>query len=264
MVNPASGNMGVHGAGGSPYFDVSSCLRLVPKFSERDPDTFFLLFERLARNRNWSDSEQTLLLQCVFTGKAQEAYAALSMSDSENYLMVKQAVLKAYELVPEAYRQKFRGVRRQDRETYVEFARELSTLFGRWRLASEVKTFEQLCELVLVEQFRETLPENLTTYLSERSAQTLAEAAVLADEYALTHKVRGENGRKGGASGYLRSSGSDSPGFKPASHVGKWDSSRTCNYCLGNGHWKADCPVLRSKHKSHTGYCHVKPAALVA
>lgn len=89
-----------------------------------------------------------------------------------NDLMVKQAVLKAYELVPEAYRQKFRGVRRQDRETYVEFAPELSTLFGHWRLASEVKTFEQLCELVLVEQFRETLPENLTTYLSGRRAET--------------------------------------------------------------------------------------------
>lgn len=79
MVNPALGKMGVHGAGGSLYFDVSICLRLVPKFSEWDPNTFFLLFEQLARNRNWSDSEQTLLLQCVLTGKAQEAYSALSM-----------------------------------------------------------------------------------------------------------------------------------------------------------------------------------------
>lgn len=89
-------------------------------------------------------------------------------------------------------------------------------------------------------------------------------AAVLADEYALTHKVQGENGRKGGASGYPRSSGSDSPAFKTASNVGKWDSSRTCNYCLGKGHWKADCPVLRSKHKSHAGFRPVKPATLVA
>ncbi|XP_061596716.1 alpha-N-acetylgalactosaminide alpha-2,6-sialyltransferase 3-like [Cololabis saira] len=31
--------------------------------AEKDPDTFFLLFERLAKNRKWSDSEQTLLLQ---------------------------------------------------------------------------------------------------------------------------------------------------------------------------------------------------------
>ena len=115
-----------------------------------------------------------------------------------------------------------------------------------------------------MEQFRETLPENLATYLSERSVETLAEAAVLADEYALTHKVQGESGRKGGASGYPMSSGSDSSAFKTASNVGKWDSSRTCKNCLGKGHWKAHCPVLRSKHKSHAGFRPVKPAALVA
>ena len=255
---------GDHGPGGSSNFDVSTCLRLVPKFSERDPDTFFLLFERLARNRKWNDSEQTLLLQCVLTGRAQEAYSALSVADSEDYLTVKQAVLKAYELVPEAYRQKFRGIRKQDRETYVEFGRELSTLFGRWRVASDVKTFDNLCELILVEQFRETLPENLATYLSERGADTLSEAAVLADDYALTHKVRGDVGRRSGASGYHRSSERGSPAFKPASSNGKWDASRTCNYCLGKGHWKADCPVLRSKHTSHPGSRPVKPAALVA
>lgn len=77
----------------------------------------------------------------MLTGKAQEAYSTLPPADSEDYLKVKLAVLKAYELVPEAYRQKFRGARRQDKETYVEFARELSTFFARWRLASEVQSF---------------------------------------------------------------------------------------------------------------------------
>ena len=72
---------------------------MIPKFSEEDLDTFFLLFEQLAKTRKWSDPEQTLLLQCVLTGKAQEAFSALSMADSENYNKVKAAVLKAYELV---------------------------------------------------------------------------------------------------------------------------------------------------------------------
>lgn len=54
-------------------FDVAMSLRLVPQFCESDPDTFFLLFERVAEIRVWSDVERTLLLQCVLTGKAQEA-----------------------------------------------------------------------------------------------------------------------------------------------------------------------------------------------
>jgi len=52
-------------------FNVGANLQLLPKFSEKDPDLFFSLFERVASSRGWSDSECTLLLQCVLTGKAQ-------------------------------------------------------------------------------------------------------------------------------------------------------------------------------------------------
>lgn len=51
-IGPVFSNVGDCGAGGSPYFDVSPCLRLVPKFSEKDPDTFFLLFEDWPETKN--------------------------------------------------------------------------------------------------------------------------------------------------------------------------------------------------------------------
>ena len=111
------------------------------------------------------------------------------MADSENYNKVKAAVLKAYELVPEAYRQKFRKSTKHERITYVEFSRELTTLFNHWRVVDEVETFPRLCELLLLEQFKSTLPDCIVTYLSERQVKTASEAAVLADEYSLTHKV---------------------------------------------------------------------------
>ena len=46
------------------------------------------------------------MLQCILTGRAQEAYSALCGEDGLDYEAVKVAVLKAYELVPEAYHQK--------------------------------------------------------------------------------------------------------------------------------------------------------------
>lgn len=90
-------------------FDVVSNLRLVPKFDEGDPNKFFSLFERIANTRNWPDSERVVMLQSVFTGKAQAAYSTRSERDSKSYRIVKEAVLKAYELVPEAYRHRFRS-----------------------------------------------------------------------------------------------------------------------------------------------------------
>lgn len=70
----------------------------------------------------------TLLLQCKLKGKSQEVVAALTLEDSLDYDLVKNAILQAYELVPEAYRQKFRKLRKASAKSCVEFAREKGTL----------------------------------------------------------------------------------------------------------------------------------------
>lgn len=44
------------------------------------------------------------------TGKVQEVCAALSVEDSLDYEVVKGAILRAYELVQEVYRQQFRDL----------------------------------------------------------------------------------------------------------------------------------------------------------
>ncbi|TKS65190.1 Retrovirus-related Pol polyprotein [Collichthys lucidus] len=169
------------------HFDVASNLRLLPKFNENDVETF-CLFERIAHSRSWPDEEQTLMLQCVFTGKAQETYSALSSEDCKDYNVVKSSVLKAYELVPEAYRQRFRSWRKTGKQTHVEFARDLVTHFNRWCSSSGVKTFDKLCDLIALEQFKQSVPDYIATYINEHKVTCPNEAAVLADEYVLTHK----------------------------------------------------------------------------
>lgn len=49
-----------------------------------------------------------------------EVVSALSAEDSFDYDKVEAAVMQAYELVPEAYRQKFRAHRKSAAQTYVE------------------------------------------------------------------------------------------------------------------------------------------------
>lgn len=81
------------------------------------------------------------MLQCVFTGKAQRVFSALGSVESGVYAKVKGAVLKAYELVPEAYRPKFRSWKKGDRETHVEFAQDILAQFIRWCSASQVQKY---------------------------------------------------------------------------------------------------------------------------
>ena len=89
-------------------FDAARNIRLVPKFKEKEVDKFFLHFEKVAVSLKWPKDGWTLMLQSVFIGKAREIYAALAVDQSADYDIVKEAILKGYELVPEAYRQNFR------------------------------------------------------------------------------------------------------------------------------------------------------------
>ena len=108
-----------------------------------------------------------------------------------HWMLVKAAVLRAYELVPEAYRQKFRSHRKSPSRTYmyVEFAREMGTLFDRWCSASKAEDFDSIRQLMLLEEFKNSLPERMVVYLNEQKVTSLAEAAVLADTFVLTHKT---------------------------------------------------------------------------
>ena len=96
-------------------------------FIERDVDKYFPHFDRFAIMLKWPKRMWTLLLQCVLVGKAKEVYSALTLEQSADYDEV-----KAYQLVPEVYRQKLRRYREMDRQTYVDFGREKVDLFDRW------------------------------------------------------------------------------------------------------------------------------------
>ena len=100
---------------------------MVPPFSKRDVDKYFPHFERVATSLKWPKEIWTLLLQCVLVGRAEDNYASLSVEQSMSYDAVKAAILRAYELVPEAYRQRFRHYKKWDKHTYIEFARGKST-----------------------------------------------------------------------------------------------------------------------------------------
>ena len=143
-VKPQPLDFGVH-------FDVTKHIRLVPPFQEKEVDKYFLHFEKVAENLKWPKEHWTLLLQSVMIGKAREIYTQLTVEQSSNYDTVKELILKAYELVPEAYRQKFRNCKKENEQTHVEFARTKEQLFDRWCSSKKIgSNHEKLRQLMLV------------------------------------------------------------------------------------------------------------------
>ncbi|XP_019206813.1 uncharacterized protein LOC109196820 [Oreochromis niloticus] len=239
---PRASSVSADGPGSAPVsttpYDISKCISLVPAFKEAEVDSYFAAFERIAGALQWPSEIWPLLLQCKLTGKAQEVVAALPLKDSLEYSCVKSAVLQAYELVPEAYRQKFRLQKKLPSQTYVEFAREKGILFDKWCSASKASDYDSLRELMLLEDFKKCLPESIVLYLNEQKVTTLATAGVLADEYVLTHK-----------SSFLVKEKSQFSAGQQARTVKPLGSkeSRECFYCHKPGHVIADCLALKRK-----------------
>ena len=110
-------------------FDPARNIRFL---KEKEVDKYFAHFEKVADSLNWPKDSCVLLLQGVLVGKTQDIYGFVSVEQSSNNEHVQEAILKAYELVPEAYRQKFRNYLKYDSKTHDEFAREKENLFNRW------------------------------------------------------------------------------------------------------------------------------------
>ena len=153
-------------------FDPTRNIRLVPPFQEKEVDKYFAHFEKVADSLNWPKESWVLLLQSVLVGKAQEIYGSLSVEQSSNYEHVKEAILKAYELVPEAYRQKFRNYLKYDSKTHVEFAREKENLFNRWCHSKEIgQDFKKLKQMVLLEEFKDKVRPDIRSHLDEQKVE---------------------------------------------------------------------------------------------
>ncbi|XP_070575523.1 reticulocyte-binding protein homolog 2a-like [Ptychodera flava] len=173
----------------SDKFDITKHFRLVPPFQEKDVDKYFLHFEKIAQSLNWPKESWSMLLQSALVGKAREIYIQLSVEQASDYDSVKELILKGYELVPEAYRQKFRDCEKVKDQTYVEFARTKEQLFDRWCSSEKVsQNYDKLRQLVLIEEFKRCIRSDIKTFINEQKADTLEVAARLADDYSLTHK----------------------------------------------------------------------------
>ena len=231
-------------------------LSRVPRFCESEVEAFFLQFEKVASSLQWPEDKWAVYMQKELSGKAQEAYAALSLEQSQSYEIVKAAVLNAYELVPEAYRQRFRELKRGKDKTLVELAREKENLLDKWLRAKKVGgSYEHLRQLVLLEEFLVCLPPAVKVHVEERNPDTIGKAALIADEYELYHRAGGSTyigGAHVGRPGYEDSWKNKKPVptgnrivctiCKKAGHTAEKCYFRTtCGLCHKSGHKTEDC-----------------------
>ncbi|KAK3878381.1 hypothetical protein Pcinc_016965 [Petrolisthes cinctipes] len=171
-------------------FDVTKHMKIVPEYNENDPTEYFMSFEKVAFNMRWPKDKWAILLQGVLKGKAMSAYMALEVNECNDYEKVKAAILHAYELVPEAYRLRFRNNFKSTGVSHVDFLQEKDKAFKRWLHSKQVNgDYDKLYELLLLEDFCRTINRDIYHHILERGIENGARAAIIADEYVISRKM---------------------------------------------------------------------------
>ncbi|XP_041467467.1 uncharacterized protein LOC121417796 [Lytechinus variegatus] len=266
-----SKELDVRSGDSSGKFDACKYVRLVPKFDESKVEEFFQHFEKVAVNLGRERSVWPTLVQSVLIGRAQEVYASLSVEEGGCYEQLKSSVLRAYELVPEAHRQAFRNTKKGERDTYVDLVRKKVVHFERWLSSTGVNSFESLKELMLSEELKRSVSHELRQYLEERDVMNVQRAAVLLDEYVLTHKVVDRSKPQGKVNQFVGKKDSSWKDESQGSNNTVKSGNRQkpvpgpCYYCKQEGHRMSECSKLKKKReKEGFGERKVVPNALAS
>src|SRR4029434_1348281 len=125
-------------------------------------------------------------------------------------------------------------------------------LLDRWLGSQEVTSFQALRDLMVLEDFKNCLPQSVATHISEHKDLTPASAAVLADEYVLTHKrmpAFTESQQNVSISPRVRVSDRAAPSPEMRAPLG-FRGPPTCSYCKKRGHVLAECFSLKRKNQA--------------
>ena len=221
-------------------FDLAKNIKLVPAFTEYDPEDYFRLFEETAKHLDWPVEQWVWLIKPKLSGKA--AKVIRHLDDINDYDKVKKAILDAFSITEEGYRQKFRNLSKSNPQTFLEFASEKLRAFKRWMKSANVDNFADLVNLIVCEEFKRKLPTNIMLYIEDKQEKDLLKAASMADSYSLIHKnLPGKR-----AETFVKPVSDKNPEVSDDNVKGS-SSTLKCSYCKKEGHTIRNCKDPKCK-----------------
>ena len=156
------------------------------RLEERDDiEAYLTTFERTMDAHNINRGSWAYRWAPALSNRsAQQAFAAMDKDDSNNYHLVKESILKCYDITTTTtYQQRFRGIKKRTDESFREMAVGMKDFVTKW--TRDCGTIDNVCELLMVEQFQNVVNGELCIQLKERGVKTISEAAELADNFVV-------------------------------------------------------------------------------
>jgi hypothetical protein len=150
-----------------------------------DIDAYLQHFERVATTHKWKPEVWAARLVPLLEGSARDAYLRMNPDSAGNYEELKKTLLERFHRTSEYYRRKFRAVKKDSKETFVQFLHRLQTLMKRWfQMASkDIEKAEDVVDVMLMEQFMNTLTPELEQHVRGKWPASAGEAALIAHRH---------------------------------------------------------------------------------
>ena len=113
----------------------------------------FYTNSRSTQKLNVGEEIRAVYLSALLKGKALEVYSRLPIKDAQDYEVLKDALLKRFNLTEEGFKQKFKTAKPEVNEAPSQFLARLESYLMRWiELAEVVQNFDGLKILMVKEQ----------------------------------------------------------------------------------------------------------------
>ena len=223
----------------------------LPSFEEEkdDIDAYIKRFEMYAAQCKWRESNYAMYLSSLLRGKALEVYSRMAVTDMNDYVKLKSALLRHYHMTEEGFRKKFHGVRMDKSETAHQFMAKLGDYFDRWLELAEIgDTYEELRDFIVKEQFLHACPKEVSVHIREKELKTPETVVHAAEVFMDAHKINfNSQGKKttetktaDGRAGFNTKKSEEGSSKKK-------ESEKTCWLCKQKGHIAFNC---RAKQKA--------------
>nr|XP_034331791.1 uncharacterized protein LOC117690977 [Crassostrea gigas] len=214
--------------------------------SKDNIDAYIQRFEIYATTQKWNKDTWGTHLSALLKGKALDVFARLSPETALDCNELKNALLKRFDMTEDGFRKKFRFSKPDGSETFMQFSTRLDSYLERWiQLSKTNKTFDDLKDLFLREQFLLCCSKELALFLKERIPTSIQDMARYADQFAEARTVTSSSLTQKPL--FDRRQQSDrQPPYKDSVQQNQSGNAVKCYECGRQGHKAFNCNFRKS------------------
>lgn len=204
--------------------------------------TFFHLLERQFVLNAIDEDLFLPLLNQLLTDKARRLVARLSDDEAASYAVLKQALLREFQLTPSKYRENFVNTVKNREETFVNLATRLEVGLKYYLESRKIKLNDEnrpLFNLLIADRLKECVPDYLMDFVRDKELDNWLQPQKLAellDTFVADKQVGGNQSHNGGNvnENFGRNNYSNGNRLVRKSQI-------RCTRCFGYGHARSQC-----------------------